>query len=133
MSVTMMWLKLIAVSIVLLLFALWSPGARAQEHHGHPPEDHAIHEKFYKNWMQPDNRSVSCCHDEDCKPSEARRENGHWIARQIGDEGSWTIVPASKVEYDRDTPDGRSHMCGRRYGFNNNEFSVFCFIAGSGG
>lgn len=46
----------------------------------------------------------------------------------------WVKVPASKVEYDRDTPDGRSHLCGRRYGFNgSNDFTVFCFIAGSAG
>jgi hypothetical protein len=38
--------------------------AIAQENH-HPARDHAIHERFYSTWMMPDNRNVSCCHNQD--------------------------------------------------------------------
>ena len=100
--------------------------AIAQEGH-HPPRDQAIHERFYSTWMMPNNRNVSCCHNEDCSPAEARLENGNWIARKVG-EGDWTYVPPWKIEYDRDSPDGRSHLCGRHFIRNGiDELTVFCF------
>jgi hypothetical protein len=58
--------------------------AIAQEGH-HPSRDQAIHERFYSTWMMPQNRNVSCCHNEDCSPAEARLEDGNWIARKVGD------------------------------------------------
>ena len=102
--------------------------AIAQEGH-HPPRDQAIHERFYSTWMMPNNRNVSCCHNEDCSPAEARLENGNWIARKVG-EGDWTAIPPEKIEYDRDSPDGRSHLCGRHFG--SDHLTVFCFVPGSG-
>lgn len=117
---------LIAAGLVLIIMP-----ARGQEHHGHPPQDQAIHDKFYKTWNMPDNRAISCCHDEDCFPSQSKFENGSWYARKSDDE-AWVQVPDRKIERDRDSPDGRSHLCGRRYGFGNNDFSVFCFLPASG-
>jgi len=103
----------------------------AQEPHQHRPQDLELHHKFYKTWMMPDNRAISCCHDDDCQPAEARQlPNGQWEARQEGDTGSFTPIPPRKVEYDRDSPDGRNHLCGRRLGVSS-EFYVYCFIAGS--
>jgi len=104
----------------------------AQEHH-HPPQDQAIHERFYSNWMMPDNRAVPCCHNRDCSPAESRLEDGHWVARKIGGDGYWTDVPPEKIEYDRESPDGRSHLCSRitwilKLGV---EELVFCFIPGA--
>jgi hypothetical protein len=116
-----------------ILGALFIGRVKAQEHHGHPPLDQEMHVKFYQNWMMPDNRSISCCHDEDCAPAESKFENGRWLTRKVGDDGDFTPVPPGKIERDRDTPDGRSHICGRRYGFNGGEFTVFCFIPGAGG
>ena len=105
--------------------------AIAQEGH-HPPRDQAIHERFYSTWMMPQNRNVSCCHNEDCSPAEARLEDGNWIARKVG-EVDWAYVPPEKIEYDRDSPDGRSHLCGRHFFRNgHDELTVFCFIPGAG-
>jgi hypothetical protein len=130
------WLTLALVcmaALIVLLYSVRFTPSYGQEHHGHPPQDMEIHRKFYSNWMMPDNRAVSCCHDEDCFPAFAKNVNGNWYARKT-EEDEWTKIPASKVEYDRDTPDGRSHLCGRKYGFNGgNYFTVFCFIAGIGG
>ncbi len=121
-----------AVLFVALMFCVVA--AFAQEPHKHRPQDLAIHHKFYKTWMMPDNRGVSCCHDDDCQPAEARKlSNGQWEARQEGDKGNFTPVPPAKVEQDRDSPDGRNHLCGRRYGFAGGEFTVFCFVVGQGG
>jgi hypothetical protein len=116
----------------ILILAVSS--AIAQEHH-HPPQDQAIHERFYSTWMMPDNRTMSCCHNKDCSPAESRFENGHWIARKVGDDGDWIAVPPRKIEHDRESPDGRSHLCSRRVWINNRgdqQLAVFCFISGAG-
>jgi len=107
--------------------------ALADEPHKHRPQDLEIHHKFYNTWMMPSNRAVSCCHEQDCAPAEARQlSNGQWEARQLGDTGNFTPVPPDKVENDRDSPDGRNHLCGRRLGIGN-DFYVYCFIAAAGG
>jgi hypothetical protein len=125
---------LIAVIFVLGVLLMPWKSLRAEEHRGHPPQDMAMHQKFYSTWMMPDNRSASCCHDEDCSPAESRFENGHWLARKVGETGEFTPVPPHKVEHDRDSPDGRSHLCGRHYDLTrgNRNLTVFCFIAGGG-
>lgn len=124
----------IIFGVVLLVVGLIGiVAALADEPHQHRPQDLEIHHKFYKTWMMPSNRAVSCCHDQDCQPAEARRlSNGQWEARQEGDTGSFTPIPPEKVEYDRDSPDGRNHLCGRRLGIGN-DFYTYCFIAGAGG
>lgn len=121
----------ITVAVILALALL--PNAALAQHH--PPQDQAIHEKFYNTWTMPDNRSISCCHDEDCSPAETKREGDHWMARKVGDTGNFSPIPLRKEEHERDSPDGRSHVCGRRYGFDGSgsELTVFCFIAGAGG
>lgn len=85
--------------------------------------------RFYQSWMMPDAPHLSCCHDEDCGPAQSRFQNGHWEARWRS-EDEWTPIPVGKVEQDRDTPDGRSHMCGRKSGVRG-EVIVFCFVRGN--
>jgi hypothetical protein len=106
----------------ILILAISS--AIAQEHH-HPSQDRAIHERFYSTWMMPDNRTLSCCHKQDCSPAESRVEDGNWVARKVGGDGEWTPVPPEKIERDRESPDGRSHLC-------SDKPLVFCFIPGEG-
>lgn len=101
------------------------------QEHRHPPQDHAIHYQFYNSWMMPSNRAISCCHEEDCAPAESKFENGHWLARKVSEsDGPFTPIPDERIERDRDTPDGRSHICGRHFGEG---LTVFCFIPGAGG
>jgi hypothetical protein len=80
--------------------------------------------------IPPDNPDLSCCGQYDCYPTEARNENGVWFAKRRED-GQWLRVPPEKVEHNRDSPDGRSHLCApgpeRAY-----LADVFCFIAGNG-
>lgn len=96
----------------------------AQEGHTHE----GVVGRFYSTWTMPDNRDVSCCHEQDCKPASSKFENGSWFAR-LSDDGGWIRIPAQKIERDRDSPDGRSHLCGRR---SIGEFTVFCFAPGNG-
>lgn len=97
--------------------------------HQHPPQDQAIHERFYKDWMMPDAPFVSCCNEKDCKPAQSKFENDGWLARWK-DEDPWFPVPASKVDETRDSPDGRSHMCGAYVRYSA-VFVVFCFVRGN--
>lgn len=111
----------------LLAFAFYASGTGAQ-HLGHPPEEMEIHERFYSNWMMPDNPTISCCHKQDCHPAQSRFIDGHWEARWTDDD-MWMAIPPYKVEQSRDSPDGRAHMCGRRVG---NGVTVYCFVRGGG-
>ena len=121
------WLIAIVVAMIMLFSASLYP-LLGQEHR-HPPQDAGIHHKFYSTWMMPSNRAVSCCHDEDCFPAQAKYDGENWYARK-DDSEEWIKVPRERIEKDRDSPDGRSHLCGRTYGFSNGEFTVFCFING---
>ena len=126
------WIIFILAAVIALVFLVSAliGHARAQ-HSGHRPQDMELHRRFYNSWMMPDNRAISCCHDQDCRPAEARMVNGQWMARQEGDDGDFTPIPENKIETERDTPDGRNHLCGRRN--SPHDFTTFCFIAGSGG
>ena len=101
-------------------------------HNHHPPQDQDIHERFYSTWMMPDHPDQSCCQSKDCSPAETYWSNGHWMARKVEDKGNFTPIPDEKVEHGRDTPDGRSHLCGSR-AWPSGDFGVYCFIAGTGG
>lgn len=108
---------------VLFHFALIG-GALAAPGHEH----HSAAGRFYSTWMIPDAPHVSCCNDEDCAPAASKFENGSWWARW-SDEDPWLEVPANKVEQDRETPDGRSHLCARPY---MGGVAVLCFVRGGG-
>lgn len=82
--------------------------------------------KFYEGWMRPDFPEASCCNKQDCAPvNHVRYENGRW-AMQRASDGVWLDIPPEKIELNRDTPDGRSHMCS----INS---TVYCAIVGIGG
>lgn len=123
-------MKVTALGILFgILAAMFVGNARAQEHHGHPPQDMEIHRQFYSTWFMPDNPSASCCNEQDCSPAESKFENGRWMARKVGETGAFTPIPPQKIERNRDSPDGRSHLCGRGL---LGGFYVFCYINGAG-
>ena len=112
-----------------------APSSAIAQQHQHPLQDQTIHERFYSTWMMPDNRRVPCCNNQDCSPAESKIENGSWVARKVGDHGKWTVIPPVKIEHDRVSPDGRSHLCSRqitRYSKLGLGDVVLCFIPGAG-
>jgi hypothetical protein len=121
--------KIIVLVVVLAIgsvaLAAW---AFADEPHKHRSQDLDIHHKFYKTWMMPDNRAVSCCHDQDCAPAQSKLVNGTWYARHSDDE-EWAEVPTRKIETERDSPDGRSHLCKQSYLAGT---YVYCFLPANG-
>ena len=101
--------------------------ASAQEHrHADATYDGAT-AQFYESWMRPDMPNVSCCNKQDCAPASQvrRRPDGRWSVRRDSD-GQWLDVPPEKVEHNRDSPDGRSHLC-------SIGTTVLCFVVGTGG
>jgi hypothetical protein len=123
--------SLLAAAAFAIVVPSIATTASAQEH-GHPPADMPIHEKFYSTWNMPDNPARSCCNKVDCYPTEATFRDGQWFARRRED-GRFIPVPWSKVERNRDNPDGRNHVCmpppnARGYPPD----TIFCFALGSG-
>lgn len=100
----------------------------AASQHQHPPQDRAIHEKFYSTWMRPDNPNISCCNEKDCYPTEARKTADGWLARRRED-GVWLSVPDNRIERNRDNPDGRNHLCAPPPIAGD---TVYCFSVGGG-
>jgi len=119
--------------VYVVLLALISTPIVAQERHaGHPAADLPTHEKFYSTWFMPDQPNKSCCNKADCYPTEVKFQNGQWFA-QRREDGKFIPVPWSKVERNRDNPDGRNHVCmppptATSYQPN----TVFCFALGGG-
>jgi hypothetical protein len=99
--------------------------ARGQEHR-HPDTIYSgALGRFYETWTRPDMPNVSCCNYQDCAPvRHVRQVNGRWQAQRESD-GLWLTIPPEKIEHNRDSPDGRSHLC-------SIGATVFCFIVGSG-
>lgn len=121
------WLVVAAACAAFLLV-----GTHAKGQHFHPPQDAELHERFYSTWMRPDKPSVSCCNLEDCYPTEARFHNGTWFAKRRED-GKWLAVPPAKIEHNRDSPDGRNHLCAPKPAYEASyENGVICFKAGGG-
>jgi hypothetical protein len=101
----------------------------AQVPHHHPAEDMPLHKKFYSNWHMPDNPSASCCNDADCYPTEIKYADGNIYAKRRED-GKFILVPAAKVERNRDNPDGRNHLCAPPPNFSHASDTVYCFTLG---
>jgi hypothetical protein len=119
--------KILLTGVVAgILAALFIGNVKAEDHGGHT---HAgAVGKFYQNWMRPDNRNISCCHDKDCAPAQSKMINGKWQARN-SDSEPWVEVPESRVERERDSPDGRSHLC--KAGTIGSVL-VYCFLPANG-
>lgn len=111
-------------TIALLLVCLSLGNAAAEEGHTH---EGAVG-RFYSTWMMPDSPQTSCCHSQDCSPAASRFVGNRWEAQRPN--GIWVVVPPGKIEQNRDSPDGRSHLCGRQ-GYSG-EYQVFCFLPAGG-
>lgn len=122
-TIVVVWIALIVLACTIVGVKL----APAQEHqHHHPTETiTGATAKFYSNWERPDLPGVSCCNRMDCAAVSRVRTRDGKIEAQRESDGQWLTIPREKMEFNRDSPDGRSHMCSMGT-------TVFCFIAGSG-
>lgn len=120
------WFSVWFLGTALVLIFLASR-SHTQEHY-HPPQDVQMHEKFYSNWMRPDDQELSCCNMQDCYPTEFKKIGRTWFA-QRREDGEWIAIPPEKFEHNRDNPDGRNHVCMQPPGSAD---TVFCAILGGG-
>ena len=117
-----------ALTAVIVLF-LFPATAGAQ----HPPQDQALHDKFYSTWRMPQprdgngNRVNSCCSNTDCYSTTFKRVGGTWFAQQR-ENGKWIVIPEQRLEQNqpdpRESPDGRGHLCA------NSNGTVYCAVLG---
>jgi hypothetical protein len=76
---------------------------------------------IYHQWRKPDNPGVSCCNDNDCRPTRAYMgDDGFWRA---WDGAKWLTVPKEVVLPTDYGQDGRSHLC-EAHGY------IYCFTPG---
>ncbi len=133
------WIRAAELALPFLLgFCLmWlAGGAVYGQGHQHPPQDQAIHERFYSNWMIPNDgsrRIHSCCNKQDCYPTRVRKGIGGGWEFERREDGAWIRIPDSLIEQNqsdpRESPDDRSHVCAQPPGHGDR---VYCFTFGSG-
>jgi hypothetical protein len=112
--------------LAFLLLALCLPlhSSNAHEHH-HPAEHAQLHADFYSKLQRPDAPAdamawqKSCCSDRDCRPAQARFNDGHWEYLQ---GTQWMRVPDAKIVSDR-PPDMQAHVC-----ISEHTGQLFCFV-----
>ena len=81
----------------------------------------ALAHDIYHQWRKPDNPGVSCCNDNDCRPTRAYlADDGLWRA---WDGAKWLTVPREVVLPTDYGGDGRSHLC-EQGGY------IYCFTPG---
>lgn len=98
------WAYMVAAGLALIVWAT--------EGHGHD---------IYHQWRKPDNPTVSCCNNTDCRPTRAYMgDDGLWRA---WDGDKWLTVPAAVVLPTDYGQDGRSHIC-EAGGY------IYCFTPG---
>jgi hypothetical protein len=120
--------RIVALAALLVLASCVIPMAwRAHgEEHRHPTGTiTGTTAQFYESWMRPDTPELSCCNKADCYATPSRHRGGR-IQALHRESGEWIDIPDEKVELNRDSPDGLSHLCA------NPEKFVFCFKEGGG-
>ena len=123
-SVLWSTISILVAFIIAITWALTMP-AHSQEHR-HPNETiTGATGKFYETWRRPDMPSVSCCNLSDCYATPSRMRSGR-VQAVHRESGDWIDIPPEKIELNRDSPDGLSHLCAASYKF------VFCFVMGGG-
>lgn len=121
-------------AVLLLAMAMMEWPLLSAGEHRHPPQDAALHDAFYSNWMQPDDPTKSCCNQQDCYPTVIQFRGDQIYARRRED-GRFIHVPPKKVEQKRDSPDGRNHLCAKPPSTavdSSADQGVRCFVLGSG-
>lgn len=118
---------LAAILIVVVLIALNSGPSRSQHAHGLHGDGHSVMHHWYKTLKQP-GTGMSCCNDEDCRPTETRVVGD---AVEVVIDGEWAAVPPEKI-VKTPSPDLGSHVCAPKQKVSRSKPHIFCVIIGSG-
>lgn len=116
-----------ALTIVAFIF-LFRADAQAQGFHG---DGHDRMHHWYRTLKRPDypGKGLSCCNENDCRPTDARIVDGRVEAML---DGRWVTVPESKI-LKVSPPDLNSHICApnTQYSPSDNP-TIYCFVFGGG-
>lgn len=96
------WLSVVFLSLGAIL------GMGATDSWAHDP---------YSGWMIP-GQNKSCCNIQDCRPTPAKFERGHWWAKH---RDLWIKVPDDRIVKYK-TQDTDAHLC-----ISEHTNEVFCF------
>jgi hypothetical protein len=119
----------VSIGLLMAATAVKAHEAGQDAHRHHPPQDQALHEKFYSTWHMPDNPALSCCNNADCYPTEILYADGKIYAKRRED-GRYIFIPSQKLERNRDNPDGRNHLCAPPPELSPMD-TVYCFALGA--
>lgn len=120
--------SLMLVCIQLLcVFALAGNRLLADDLHGNHGVGHAELHHWYLTLRQPIT-GMSCCSNRDCRPTQARVENG---IVEVEVDGEWTAVTQDKI-IKTPSPDLQSHVCAPKPGFMFSKGHIFCVVLGAG-
>jgi hypothetical protein len=78
----------------------------------------------YGSWRRQDGQL--CCGDRDCYPTEARFQNGSWLALRREDQ-KWLKVPQHLV-LAGSANDGQAHLCALPPPPDGGEDTIYCFM-----
>jgi hypothetical protein len=100
-------------AIFLLFVAVLAFGAMVDAAYGQDSgmhgDGHAQQHDIYKEWTAPDNPALSCCNNNDCRPTRSYKgDDGLWRA---WNGYRWLTVPPNRVLPTDLAKDGRSHLC----------------------
>ena len=113
---------MIAVMAGTSFSAMPSPLKAEETYHGH---GHSELHHWYRRLMRPDFPSYRCCNDQDCRPTRARWNKGHWEAQK---DGRWIRIPNEKISREQSI-DSRPHICAPPTSHPKFHADyVFCFV-----
>lgn len=90
------------------------------------------HEKFhaYYEFLFNTKKSLSCCHDKDCRPTQARRaKDGGW---EVMNDHVWMKVEDDQL-LDASAPDSGAHICSGDPTTMDPKGRVYCIVVPPGG
>ena len=96
-------------------------------HDGHHGLGHHTLHAWYETLKQP-GTGISCCNNQDCRPTEARVKGEHV---EVLVDGDWTKVPPEKI-LNTASPDLGSHVCAPNRGAAYPKGYIFCAVIGGG-
>jgi hypothetical protein len=114
---------LMRMLLILLLFA--GNPAIAHDYGEHESVSPATRQ-WFRDLRSPET-SIQCCDVSDCLRTEAHVSQNRWKAR--APDGSWLIVPPTRVITDRGNPVGEPILCAVNKG--EGSWLVLCFVPGA--
>ena len=104
------------VFLTVMAFAEELPQGNRGERHA---EMHGFYYDLFNN-----KKHVSCCHDQDCRPTQSRMHGDHY---EVLINSVWMTVDKDTI-INKSAPDGGAHVCAGAPTSQDPEGRVYCVI-----